>query len=424
MIKSVGGPMPGGGYLTSFTDVTTEAQTREELQRTLEQLESRVAERTRELFEANRRLAESTRDKTRFLAAASHDLLQPLHAARLFLSALDRQVAEAQRQLVMRVERSIGAAEALLRALLDISRLDAGGIQPHPEAIALAPFLRDITEGVRPLAEEKGLRLRIGPVFGVVHTDAGLLRSVVQNLLSNAVRYTERGGVLIGVRRRGEHLRIDVVDTGVGVPADQQKAIFAEFTRLGAVEAEGLGLGLAMVERIARLLDLRIELSSTVGRGSRFGVTIAAATMPAPERVAVSAGCEQAEPTRPLTLLVVDNDPVIIEASEALFEGQGHCVLGARTIAEALALAHSLPLGIDAALIDYDLDHGETGLELVDRLKLQSPDIALAIISAAQDPALMAALRQRGVPFFAKPVQPEVLAAFLASVSKREVEPQ
>jgi signal transduction histidine kinase len=133
VIKSVGGPMPGGGYLTSFTDVTREAQMRGELEHTLEELESRVAARTRELSEANRRLAESTRDKTRFLAAASHDLLQPLHAARLFLAALDRQSTEAMRPLVGRVERAIGGAEALLRALLDISRLDAGASSPIPK---------------------------------------------------------------------------------------------------------------------------------------------------------------------------------------------------------------------------------------------------------------------------------------------------
>jgi len=420
VIKSVGGPMPGGGYLTSFTDVTAEAQTRDELQRTLEQLETRVTERTHELSEANCRLAESTRDKTRFLAAASHDLLQPLHAARLFLSALDRQTAEAQRPLVTRVERAIGAAEVLLRALLDISRLDAGGIQPHPEPIALAPFLRDIAEGVRPLADEKGLRLNIGPLFGVVHTDAGLLRSVVQNLLSNAVRYTERGGVLIGVRQRGDCLRIDVVDTGVGVPADQQRTIFVEFTRLGAVEAEGLGLGLAMVERIARLLDLGISLTSEPGRGSRFGVTIARATGAVPPLEApVTRDFAQA-PTRALTVLVVDNDPTIIEASEAMFAGQGHRVLGARTIAKAMAQAGDA----DAALIDYDLDHGENGLTLVDRLQREAPHVALAMISAAQDPSLLAALRQRGVPFYAKPVDPEVFGRFLAGISKRQIEPQ
>jgi signal transduction histidine kinase/Na+/proline symporter len=415
VIKSVGGPMPGGGYLTSFTDVTAEAQTREELHRTLESLESRVAERTRELSEANARLARSTQDKTRFLAAASHDLLQPLHAARLFLSALDRQASEAQAPLVTRVERSIGAAEALLRALLDISQLDAGGIQPDPAPIALAPFLRDIAEGLRPLAEEKGLRLRIGPVAGQVHSDAGLLRSVVQNLLANAVRYSEHGGVLIGVRRRGRRLSIEVVDTGVGIAPDQTRAIFTEFTRLGTVEAEGLGLGLATVERIARLLDLEIAVTSTPGRGSRFAILIAAAaTVPpvATPKVPLRVS--------PLTVLVVDNDPVIIEASTALFAGQGHRVLGARTIAEAMALAPQA----DAALVDCDLDHGETGLMLIDRLAREQPRVAVAMISGTRDPALLAALEPRGVPFFAKPVPADALTAFLAEVSHRQVEAQ
>ncbi|KUR76910.1 PAS-domain containing protein [Novosphingobium sp. FSW06-99] len=420
VIKSVGGPMPGGGYLTSFTDITAETETRDELERTLEQLETRVAERTQALSQANRRLAESTRDKTRFLAAASHDLLQPLHAARLFLSALDRQTNDAQRVLVGRVERAIVAAEALLRALLDISRLDAGGIQPHPEPIALAPFLRDIAEGVRPLAEQKGLRLIIGPLFGVVRTDAGLLRSVVQNLLSNAVRYTERGSVLIGVRRRGHRLRIDVVDSGVGIPQDQRSAIFGEFTRLGTVEAEGLGLGLAMVERIARLLDLGIDVASSPGRGSRFGVTIApTAAHVAPVAMPIAQSADPV-PLRAMTVLVVDNDKTIIEASEALFAGQGHRVLGAGTIADALALADQA----DAALIDYNLDRGETGLDLIDTLQRTMPHLALALISAAQDPALRMALRRRGVPFYAKPVDPALLAEFIATASKREVEPQ
>ena len=420
VIKSVGGPMPGGGYLTSFTDVTAEIETRDELERTLEQLESRVAERTHALSEANVRLAASTRDKTRFLAAASHDLLQPLHAARLFLSALDRQVGDSKRPLVVRVQSAIVAAEALLRALLDISRLDAGGIQPHPEPIALAPFLRDIAEGVRPLAEQKGLRLIIGPLPGVVNTDAGLLRSVVQNLLSNAVRYTERGGVVIGVRRRGSHWRIDVVDSGVGIPDDQQSAIFAEFTRLGAVEADGLGLGLAMVERITRLLDLGIAVRSQPGRGSRFAVMIGATTALAPAVAAPVARGTTHTKTRALTVLVVDNDSTIIEASEALFAGFGHRVLGARTIAEAMALAGQA----DAALIDYDLDQGETGLTLIDRLRQDLPQLTLCMISAAQDPTLRTALRLRGVPFYAKPVDPELLAAFLATASHREVEPQ
>jgi CheY-like chemotaxis protein/anti-sigma regulatory factor (Ser/Thr protein kinase) len=273
---------------------------------------------------------------------------------------------------------------------------------------------------VRPLADAKGLRLRIGAVFGVVQTDAGLLRSVVQNLLTNAIRYTERGGVLIGVRRCGDRMRIDVVDTGVGIPEDQHRAIFGEFTRLGAVEAEGLGLGLAMVERIARLLDLDITVTSHPGRGSRFAVTIAASAEPAITVVPAATRVATHLAERPVTVLVVDNDPTIIEASTALFAGHGHRVLGARTIAEALALVDRA----DAALIDYDLDRGENGLVLIDRIQRSAPHVALAMITATQDRVLLTDLRKRGVPFFAKPVDPDDLARFLAEVSKREVESQ
>lgn len=413
VIKSVGGPMPGGGYLTSFTDVTEEAGTRAELRRTLEQLESRVSERTRELWAANRRLAESTRDKTRFLAAASHDLLQPLHAARLFVTALDRQVGDGQKALVGRVERSILAAEDLLRALLDISKLDAGGIQPNPEPVALGPLVRDIAEGIRPLAEEKGLALRIGPVEGAVNTDPGLLRSVLQNLLSNAVRYTGQGGILIGVRRRGPDWRIDVIDTGVGIPAEQQSAIFSEFTRLGEVDAEGLGLGLAIVDRIVRLLDLRIDLVSRPGHGSRFSVTLRAIAPPAiPGRPAAEVMPQGACP--PLRVLVVDNDRAIIDATTALLQSSGHTVVAAGDVAGALALVHD----VDCVLVDYHLDHGEDGLALVTRLRRARAGLAFAMITAENGADLRQRAKRRGIAFFTKPADPAQLDVFLAKAAQ------
>ncbi|KAJ8136007.1 hypothetical protein OY671_010780, partial [Metschnikowia pulcherrima] len=149
-----------------------------------------------------------------------------------------------------------------------------------PEVIPSARSSRDIAEGIRPMAEEKESRSTVGPVFGAVETDPGLSRSVLQNSSSNAVRYTEQGGILVGVRRRGTTSRIDVVETGVGIPEDQQKAVVSEFTRSGAVEAEGLGLGLAIVERIARSLGVRSELASTPGKGSRFSVISPAVAMP------------------------------------------------------------------------------------------------------------------------------------------------
>jgi signal transduction histidine kinase/Na+/proline symporter len=425
VIKSVGGPMPGGGYLTSFTDITDDAAVREELERTLDQLEQRVADRTQELREANRRLADAGRDKTRFLAAASHDLLQPLHAARLFNSALDRQLEGPAKALSARVDRSIVGAEELLRALLDISKLDAGGIQPNPEPVALDSLVLDIAENMRPQATEKGLFLRTGPLTGVVETDPGLLRSILQNLVANAVRYTVNGGVLIGVRRRGSFLRIDVCDTGVGIPVDRQRDVFGEFTRLGQVEAEGLGLGLAIVERIARLLGARIELSSQEGRGSRFSVllpamlddaNLACNSVTAPSAVIGTIP----ESPRALRVLVVDNEPDIVAATIALIEALGHKGVGAADIAGALDRVGEA----DVLLADYQLDHDEDGLRLIDLARSRNPGLSVALVTAENDIALRNRLRLGRIALFVKPADPAAIGSFLTAASHRHIKPQ
>jgi Na+/proline symporter/CheY-like chemotaxis protein len=413
VIKTVGGPMPGGGYVMSFTDTTGEAQARAELERTLEQLEERVAARTAELSEANGQLARATRDKTRFLAAASHDLLQPLHAARLFTAAIERDPGLTAPDLVKRVERSIIAAEDLLRALLDISKLDSGGFQPVPEPIDLAPFLADIVEGIRPLAQDKGLQLRLGPLDGALHTDPGLLRSVLQNFLTNAVRYTPAGGVLLGVRRRGADLRIDVVDSGIGIAPAMHEAVFGEFTRLGEVDAEGLGLGLATAQRIVQLLGGRIELASAQGRGSRFSLVLPAARVPAasPRRRARD---KPAVPVlaqgRSLRVLVIDNEPAVVEATCALLAAMGHQPLPARTAREAVALAAAA----EGVLADYHLDDGDNGLDLIAALRLARPGLPAALITAERARTVARRAARMEVLLLAKPVAPEALLAFLA----------
>ena len=428
VVKTVGGPMPGGGYVTSFTDITEEARIRAELTATLAELEQRVGERTAELSDANRRLAEATRDKTRFLAAASHDLLQPLHAARLFTAALARDMARdrardrardkardggpTQPELVGRVERSIIAAENLLRALLDISKLDAGGVQPAPEPIDLAPFLRDIAEGVRPLAEERGLTLRLGPLTGAVDSDPGLLRSVVQNFLTNAVRYTPRGGILLGVRQRGGELRIDVIDTGIGIPPEQREAIFTEFTRVGELDAEGLGLGLAIARRIAWLIGGRIELASTPGRGSRFSLALPARAA-LPPRKAAASRAPAGVPSCELAVLVVDNQPEIVAGSLALLAGMGHRGMGAASTAEALAQVSAA----DVVLADYDLGRGEDGLSLIAALRALRPGLPAALVTAVRERTILAAAERAGITVLAKPVASEVIEAFLADVA-------
>lgn len=421
VIKSVGGPMPGGGYLTAFTDITDDVAVRTELEQTLGALEQRVEDRTRELSEANSRLAAATREKTRFLAAASHDLLQPLHAARLFASALDRNLEGNAKLLAGRVDRSIVAAEDLLRALLDISKLDAGGVQPDIALVDLRPLLEDIAENLRPSAEEKGLTLRTASLSGFVRTDAGLLRSVIQNLVANSVRYTVSGGVVIGVRRRGDALRIDVVDSGVGIPRDRQGDIFAEFTRLGAVEAEGLGLGLAIVERIVNLLGARIEVASQEGRGSRFSVWLPATTGPAVAKAHTRLRSLPA-PTgdrKVLQVLVVDNEPDIVDATIALVEGMGHRAIGVSGSADAMAhMAQS-----DVLLADYHLDGGESGLDLIDRARERNPQIAAALVTAESGADLRNQLQARAIPLFVKPADPAEMAAWLALISTGEIKP-
>ncbi|MCW1400860.1 PAS domain-containing hybrid sensor histidine kinase/response regulator [Novosphingobium sp. MW5] len=417
VIKTVGGPMSDGGYVMSFTDITGEANAREELRRTLDELEHRVTERTRELSEANRRLAKADHEKTRFLAAASHDLLQPLHAARLFTAALERE-PQGNKELVRHVGGAIVAAEDLLRALLDISKLDAGGVNPRPEPVALQGFLTDLAESFRPLAEEKALDLRIGPCPGVISADPRLLRSVVQNLLSNALRYTPAGGILIGTRRRGDEWRIDVIDTGVGIAPEQLGAIFGEFTRLGEVEVEGLGLGLALVERISRLLGGRVDVSSVPGKGSRFSLILpaldGAGDLPIPP-VPASRGANE----RRLAVLVIDNDERIVAATSALLERLGHRPLPARSITEALARCDEA----DLMLVDYQLDDGEDGLTLVEEVRARRPAMPALLLTAESGEAMLARAAELGVPVLTKPVDPESLVRAMAEISVPEVQP-
>ncbi|SDD36990.1 Signal transduction histidine kinase [Sphingomonas sp. YR710] len=420
-LKTVGGPMPGGGYVMSFTDTTEDVRIREELRRTLEGLEQRVAARTQELSDANRRLAEADRDKTRFLAAASHDLLQPLHAARLFTAALARDVPDEATPLIEGVERAIIGAEDMLRALLDISKLDAGGVQARPEPLTLAPFLADLAESFRPSAERKGLRLKLAPMPGRVDTDSGLLRSLIQNFLANAIRYCEHGGVVIGVRRRGDRLRIDVVDSGVGIEPHLVETIFAEFTRLGQVEADGFGLGLALAERIARLIGGRISVHSIPGRGSRFSLSLPALR---DGRIEEPTSPDDAPAIRApaahirLDLLVVDNDPRIVEASIALLQRLGHRAIGAIGITDALP--HSRR--VDAVLADYRLDGGEDGLSLIAAMRDEAPGLAAMIISAEDGPELRMKAAAMGVTVVAKPASPAAIEAFLATISVPQVE--
>ena len=273
ILRSSGAPIPGGGYATSYTDITALRRAARDLEEANERLEARVADRTERLEEARRLAEDATASKTRFLAAASHDLLQPLHAARLFIAALKEEPAlapgSAARGLATNADRSIDSAHRLLTALLNLSKLEAGGVQPAVAPLSLDALFAELSREYAPMARAKGLRLTVVPSGLWVASDHDLLRSMLQNLVGNAIRYTDRGRVLVGARREGATVRMLVCDTGRGIPDADRESVFGEFVRLpGApVDEPGAGLGLAIVQKLSDLLAHPLSMASRVGRG-------------------------------------------------------------------------------------------------------------------------------------------------------------
>jgi Na+/proline symporter/signal transduction histidine kinase len=280
--------MPGGGLVITFSDVTPSFEAAEALERANATLEKRVRDRTEELTRLNSELAlakssaeDASISKTRFLAAASHDILQPLNAARLYVTSLvERQSGGEDSRLVENIDDSLEAIEEILGALLDISRLDAGAMTTAITSFKIGDLMRSLEIEFAPIARAKGLKLTFVPCSLPVESDRLLLRRLLQNLISNAIKYTPRGRVLVGCRRRGQSLQVGIYDTGVGIPVLKRGEIFKEFHRLeqGARIARGLGLGLSIVERIARVLNHGIALDSIASGGSFFSVTVPTAT--------------------------------------------------------------------------------------------------------------------------------------------------
>ncbi|HMT37786.1 MAG TPA: PAS-domain containing protein, partial [Thermomonas sp.] len=404
IIEIRGNPMPGGGFVATFTDVTAFREAEAQLKRSNETLEQRVVERTA-LLESAKREAEHANDaKSRFLAAIGHDLLQPLHAAHLFADALAQRGAGEQRELARQIGGALDDTTDLLTTLLDMSRLEAGGLLPEPRDVPLADVLDPLVAQFGVIAAERGLRLRHVPTRAWVRTDPQLLRRVLQNFLANALRYTERGSVLLGVRRVGEGLRIEVHDTGPGIEADQRERIFEEFRRGEDAPGQGLGLGLAIAERIARLLGSQVALRSTPGAGSRFSVEVPrarASALPLP----ASQGLEG------LHVLVVDNEPEALAALAAVLRGWG-CIVSA--VADGAAAEAVLARG-DCALwiFDYHLDHGDDGVALHARLAARGDAAPCLILSADQTGAVRVAAQEAGLPLLVKPLRPLALKSVL-----------
>jgi len=418
--------MPDGGTVTTFTDITASVKAADELERANETLERRVRERTEQLTRLNTELArakagaeQANISKTRFLAAASHDILQPLNAARLYVTSLiERQGNSETSQLVGNIDASLDAVEEIIGALLDISRLDAGAMKPEFVSLRIDEILRQLEVEFTPLAHSKGLRLEFVHCSRAVQSDRRLLRRLLQNLVSNAIKYTLEGRVLVGCRRHNGSLRIDVYDTGLGIPASQRQVIFQEFHRLdqGAKVARGLGLGLSIVERIARVLNHKVEVGSTVDGGSHFSIEVPlASTVPLREPPRTASDADRGQ-LNGIEVVCIDNDTAILNGMEIVLTGWGCRVLKAPDLATATALIDETGFTPRALLIDYHLDEGN-GIEAIAELrKRYGADLTAILITADRSPDVREEARAHDALLLNKPVKPAALRALITQV--------
>ncbi len=427
--------MEGGGQVIGFTDVTDMLRAQSTLRETAETLERHVTERTGELVAVNRQLAEEVAErravesqlmdaktlaekanlsKTSFLAAASHDLLQPLNAARLFVAALgDRRLALPTRALVSQASTALDSVEDLLEALLEISRLDAGAIQPEIGDFRLDRMLETLRVEFAPMARSAGLALTIEAAPIWVRSDMRLLRRILQNFVSNAVRYTQRGSVRLTCTERADSVRVSVADTGPGIAANKQSLIFEEFRRFDTRQG-GKGLGLAIVRRASDMLGHAVTLESEPGVGSTFSIDLPIGT-PVAETAEAAEGPGRDRTMRGRCILVIDNERSIQGGMRTLLEGWGCTVQTANGHDEAVA-QFGPGQKPDVMLVDYHLNDNETGDATIGRLTEHFGPVPAIMISADRGKALKAQLDERAIPLLNKPLKPAQLRALLRTM--------
>jgi Na+/proline symporter/signal transduction histidine kinase len=421
--------LPDGGIVTTYTDVTEAVVAEEALARTNETLEQRVRERTEQLIRLNDELARAKTEaddanvsKTRFLAAASHDILQPLNAARLSATSLLERMDEhadekgaQERTLARNVDAALESVEEILTALLDMSRLDSGAMKAELSNFRIEDILRPLRLEFGPQAKERGLKLTFVPCSATVRSDRRLLRRLLQNLVSNAIKYTPKGRVLVGCRRMGDRIRVEVWDTGLGIPLEKQKSVFREFERLAnaAKTAPGLGLGLSIVERLSKVLHHKIRLASTPGKGSLFSVELPVAAAQ-PINVEAPEAPVAHQPLAGLIVLAIDNEPRILEGMKSLLGGWGCRVVVAGSEKEAGAALAQLGILPDVLIADYHLDE-TNGLELIPTLRRKiGAHLPAILITADRTPDVRDRAAALDIRVLNKPVKPAALRSLLS----------
>ncbi|RUO18747.1 sodium:proline symporter [Aliidiomarina iranensis] len=425
VIELQGNPMPEGGFVTTYTDITKLVKAQEDLHSINQELENRVNERTQELTEANslmelaKRAAEEAHlSKSRFFAAAGHDLMQPFNAASLFCEMLQQRLEQAQQQeeyaLAAQIQQSLSNAEELLTMLLEMTKLESGNLKPDIQQVPLDDILLPLAESFTVLAHEKGLALKVRPTKAWVATDKRLLSRVIQNLISNAIRYTDNGSVLCGIRRRSAAaIELQIIDTGRGIPKDKQNEIFKEFHQLGdQAENPGLGLGLAIVERMCRLLQIPITLKSSEHHGTCFGIILPLNgwQTAAPKSITVPETQQSNAVLANVHILLLDNDETLRLAISKLLVGWGAEVTACHSIEEAMAVS-TQP---DLLFVDYHLDNDEVGVTGIRTLREKWQTQIPAILSTADpDESIREQVVEIQASFLPKPVKQAALLRLL-----------
>ena len=387
-----------------------------------EQLEKRVAERTDELVAANAA-------KSRFLAAASHDLRQPLQTLSLLTGVLSRTVSDPQpAEMVHELRGTLGVMGGLLDALLDISQLDNGAITPEVTDFSIGEMLERLYLAFRHEARAKGLSLKLVPSSVIVGSDPVLLENIVRNLLANAIRYTDKGKVLLGCRRRGPKLRIEVWDTGIGIPEAQVNRIFEEFYQLNNPardRSKGLGLGLAIVERSSRLLGHCIDVRSVRGKGSVFAVEVPMGTLVRQHDKTQHDHLLSGNKYKAAAIVLVEDERAVLEATQLFLESDGFQVYTASSAEEAWQKIQDLEVEPDLIITDYRLPQTRTGIEVVRHIrKLLDNNVPGIILTGDVSPTLTREAQENGLQVLHKPTDPEGLLALIYQLLAGDERPE